>query len=377
MKYFLTTFLFVLTFNSAIADLGNGAGGGTDTPKDPTAWFIGPTKTIQSCVYIDPKFGVGRETAIKEIYSVYQTWQNYIEKKNLAWDLGSVPVMSTKIQVNEKCTGTEDLTFYFGTEDEQVKKAKQSHNKPFGIAERLQYDFENSWSKGFIWIANQGSISNSRATVVPDWTLPYTLHGILLHEVGHTLGNEHVPGTVMYSDLGYVIGAQTKEGLYNFFLNQIDSGHELHFCRKCGYTFVQTDSNGPVQGGLSASMLELTGHAVVGKPRAEFSFQIGAGKLPSGRITYEDDKNKYTFLLSSIARVCITGGITRPFQATVKSGPGTWTVTSGDTSSYIFTAILEGLGKKRSVILNRNAAGRAEIVDARTGKQLFWSYEEK
>jgi hypothetical protein len=374
MKYFISAFCFSLCVN-AFASKGNGAGGGTDTMKDPYAWFVGPERTIRSCVYMDPRFGVTKQFAIKEIYSAYQSWQKYIEKKQLSFLLGNLPLMTTKIQINETCTGLEDLTFYFGVEDGKVKKAKQHYNKPYGIAERLKFDPETSWSKGFIWIAMPGSVIASSGKLVPNWKLPYTLHGILMHEIGHTLGNEHVPGTIMQENFGYNIESQDEAGTNDVRLRSIDGSQELHVCRTCGTTFVTNE--GLFVGHLKALMEEVTGQPVVGRPQAEFVMEMDARKLPIGTITYQDERSKYTFSLRSIAGVSSSGNWVRPFNILVKTEEGSFISTFGNSAAYVYTAILEGMGKKRSVIFSRNASGRAGITDAMTGKQLFWSERER
>lgn len=369
------TLLVLATLNPTFAKEGNGAGGGTDTMKEPYAWFLGQTKTIKGCLHLDEKFGVDRETAVREIQNAYQAWQNYIEKKDLAWDFGNAPLMSTKIEIAPQCTGQEDLTFYFGTEDEQVKAAKQHYLKPYGIAERLKYDWETSWSKGFIWIAMPGSILNEPHKIVPNWKLPHTLHGILLHEIGHTLGNEHVKGTIMEENFGWAIYSQTEEGNQSYRLTHIDETSELHLCRKCGATYVQ-DPSPFIQDFLKAGFKEIMGRDAVGKVLGEISYKVGPGKLPYGTLTCKDDKGEVTFHLKATAKVFTNFKGGSSFQAVYKSGPNTHIGTRGNTDTLIFSGEVEGLGKKHPVLINRNGAGHVQ-VSTLGGQMVLLSYQEK
>lgn len=79
------------------------------------------------------------------------------------------------------------------------------------------------WRKGIIWITAPGPVGPVRAI----WTRK-RLKGELLHELGHTLGNGHVPGTVMDAGLGYVFTQDPSDSVRDdLVVDQIDQSRAL------------------------------------------------------------------------------------------------------------------------------------------------------
>lgn len=355
---------------SYLALAGNGAGGGTDNQKSVLAWFLGPEKVISSCIRLSPTFGVSETEVISTIQAVYKKWGDYLVAKNIPWEFGSTPIMSTKINVQEKCKGNEDLIFYFGVEDEQVKKAKAHYHNPYAFAEQLSYDHKNGTSKGFIWIAPPGSVVPNYQ--VPNWTLPNTLFGILLHEVGHTLGSSHINNTIMGEYFGEYIFVQGPKGYMNEVLTHIDHQNELAVCRKCGAEFTASENDTEVGTGKSYlfdAFHELTGKTAISKPVAKFTMNIGAGKLPNGEINFADESTSAQFHIQMSARVSDTRHQYQKAFTALVGNTGADVLHIG----YVYYGTMEGNGKKWNVVMNRNMSGMVEIVQAETAKRLFWS----
>jgi hypothetical protein len=353
------SFLFWAVLSS-ISMAGNGAGGGTDSHVDVKAWFLGPSNKISSCLKLSPQFGVDENTAIKEIKAAYQTWGNYLKEKNVQWDMGSIPMMTTQIDLHVPCTGQEDLTFYFGTEDALVTKLKKHYLAPYGFAERLSYDEDKGWGKGIIWIALPNAISSGN----PNWTQSNTLKGILIHEIGHTLGTGHVSKTIMTENFYRLL--QNASGQNDWMLTHVDHMRELHFCRKCGYEFIASEGTN-IYHYLADSFLRLTGTPPKGTVQGRFSMRM-ENKTPRGTITYQDDKGSHSFDLNAPVPVTRGEDSAPVFRADIGMIGN-----MGTSRSFSYYGTLSNGAKSWNVIVNRNFEGRLDIVEAATGKTIFWA----
>lgn len=105
--------------------------------------------------------------------------------------------------------------------DREAPKAKAEYYNPIAFAHRANYDLDAAWGKGFVWVAPKASPHLS-------WDFPYRLHGIVLHEVGHVLGCEHVRGTILTEDIANLIRtASTSPEHVKALLTTIDGEAEL------------------------------------------------------------------------------------------------------------------------------------------------------
>lgn len=205
---------------------GGTSSGGTDNyrKEDGAAWFLslsGKTR-IQVCFRIDRDFGVKEDVLRETVEASFSKWREYLHVKR--WSEESYFV--TSVAFLGECDGTEDLRFYFGGTSAEVEKAKQGHREPFAISSLDRYDEQAGWGRGFVWIAPPSSISPN----VPNWSDPLNLKAILLHEVGHILGCDHVSGTIMAKDLAKALKYEWPSQLRATFLGQIDHEKELLEC---------------------------------------------------------------------------------------------------------------------------------------------------
>jgi len=96
-------------------------------------------------------------------------------------------VFGLSFQIVARCDGSEDLKFYFGKSSPEVEEAKKAYENPLmAMAHQTQIDRKTAWSKGFIWLAPQGSIQTewpASPGEFPDWKKDYQLYAILLHEI--------------------------------------------------------------------------------------------------------------------------------------------------------------------------------------------------
>ena len=188
---------------------GGDSSGGTDLvdQSDGSAWFLG-TQAINYCVVTSNDFGISNDAAKASLTKALQIWKKYILTNRLGYAVGTSPIPGEKPSVEflvpktlalkyveQACDGKEDLKFYFGGTNPEIETAKLKRVNPTGFVSRSSYDLNNTWSKGFLWIAPGFSVEPENR--FPDWNKNNNLIGQLLHELGHTYGNPHVPGTIM------------------------------------------------------------------------------------------------------------------------------------------------------------------------------------
>lgn len=193
------TSLALIVSGQAFADAGGYSGGGGDYHQIGfgTAWYIG-TKEIQYCIEKTSSFGFTVNELQQNFESAAETWKQYIQDRRIQMDLPQENRLNLNLRYVGKCKGNEDLRLYFGSEPAEVIEAKKKFEKPYAFAIRESYDLPTGMGKGFIWFATPGSVFPLAGdTGFPNWLKPYTLHGMMLHEVGHVLGVGHLEGTIM------------------------------------------------------------------------------------------------------------------------------------------------------------------------------------
>ena len=178
---------------------GGYSGGGGDIHQIGfgTAWYTG-TKEIQYCIEVTTKFGFSAVELQQNFESAAETWKRYILDRRIQTELPQVNRLNLNLRYVGTCKGHEALRLYFGSEPTEVIEAKKKFEKPYALAIRESYDLPTGMGKGFIWFAMPGSVFPLGGdTGFPNWTKPYTLHGMMLHELGHVLGVGHLEGTIM------------------------------------------------------------------------------------------------------------------------------------------------------------------------------------
>jgi len=189
---------FLLVTNTAYG--ASGASNGTDNVpvSHDSSWFItnhGESRPVNYCVQMAPNFGVDKDTAIRSIEAAAKIWRDYIAKKKHVFMFSFPPSLDYQ---KVDCDHDPDLTFYFGVRNKLVNSYITPGHVLWGFAQRTEYDFGQKWGKGFIWIAPSNSIVEEKSNFsYPKWEIPSTLTGILAHEIGHVLGVQHIPGTLM------------------------------------------------------------------------------------------------------------------------------------------------------------------------------------
>lgn len=311
LKYIgIGTSLFSLSLLPTVwaSPVGGESSGGADHYQIVRAWFLSedPHAKIQACYEMHPDFGVENEAVERMIHTSFKTWRDYLNQKKLNFGPTQLRIAS-KINLKSTCTGNEDLKFYLGVENTEVKKGKLKYFRPFGFSE-LQSDtppVQPLWGKGYVWIASH--MKNEWGSDIPIWPSKLeSLSALLLHEVGHIFGNGHVDGTVMTGKIGQYLENDvsqlhpTPSVLSKY--QQIDSEVELVPCLTC---YAKYNAN---------SVFDLTTpEPKTSEVSADWisSFRVLTGKEPApplsiyyertgiiegdGQLTYIDQSGTYLF----------------------------------------------------------------------------------
>lgn len=296
LKRLLTSTLVLTAASAALAGGYSGSSGDMHDPMDDWAWYLGDAP-IRYCIEIDPQFGRTADEVQKEFESVVQQWKSYVSERSVYTEAKTEFRLNFNFQYAGSCQGSEDLRLIMGLEPEEVVKAKAKFDRPFAFSIRQRYDESKARGQGFIWLARHGALEKTSAgRVFPNWQRTENLHGALLHELGHVLGNGHIPGTIMTAELGQWLqmadSVPSMEKCFGRKLTQIESERILHYSAPSP----AIHRNGIVafnENEQSATFKRLMGRRPVGKISAEFEWRA----FEEHRLTLRDSNGSHTFNL--------------------------------------------------------------------------------
>jgi hypothetical protein len=361
------------------AMMGDERGNGAEYIRadDGSAWFFDGSRKIRYCMTIAPSFGTDAGRAQNAIKSAFATWEKYLVAKDRI-GLKQKPGFrfATELVYLPSCDGTEDLSFKFGILDAESTSHLKDLRTPVALAVRTAYDPKTRWGKGFVWLASQGSLGESTSpktelgTVqtkpLPDWKGSNSVEGIILHEVGHIFGNEHIPGTIMQE---YIVHAVEwlPEADRQRFLTQIDWYFEL--------VPSATSCNAPVKGTLGFKGLDpftgtpydttpdnfklLTGRASVGRVSSEYTTSSCETGFATLIVSDDDDRFVFPIFVAGDSAISIAVGRNRTLKAVYWDDPSqglmTWFLGEFSSSSMLGSLSTSmTTGQRLQVIVDNN-----------------------
>ncbi len=357
MKIFIKLSLSLIALiGTTVALAGSDAGHGIDfhDPYRNNAWFAGPENSIRACIKASSTFGVEETDLRKEIQAAFQLWTDYLKTKHLNDPKGYwyVP-LAHQLEFNEKCAGNEDLTFYFGVSDELIQKFLKNYSDPVAFSEKTAYDPKTGWGKGVIWVSAPRKVQTYYTL---DWKRPHYLLTALAHELGHVMGVEHMPDTVMDSEMGYRLiesGGPSGSAL-NVPIGAIDGrAEEVVSCKDCLYQFKEA---GHAQ--LQSRFEKLTKRKPVGNVAAVLELKEGFGQK-TGTLRLIDSQGEETFSLKVQKEILWRNGNQRAFKC-IFNGQTREGIPNGRGVLY---GELWSEKIRVPISLSRNLSYTAEIVD--------------
>lgn len=278
----------------------DGAGGDNPSYDHDSAWFVGK-RQIQVCLESAKNFGFKPYQLEQKISTAFKTWKDYIEKKQVHVNSQKGHTLATDISVRLQCQGDEDLVFYFGIENAKIQKARQQYTRPYAFAHREFYDKRKGWSRGFVWVAPEASVFPEDG--LPNWQAQYTLDGMILHELGHIYGCNHVEGTIMRAEMTTPFTfAKSDNPQYldraKAMLLSIDDFKELYVCHACALDYQGRLDHDPKSTDRFGTFERLVGKKPVGEVKARLTRaegEIVEGQPRNLNLTLSDLVTSKTF----------------------------------------------------------------------------------
>ena len=183
-------------------------GGNADTyhPNGP-ACFLSHDRAVRACMSIGSDFGISPEEINRTVRATFDQWVAYIADRHIGSDSPDLTPFAQRLELIDKCDGTEDLKFVFGaSDDSSVQKARELYREPWGLASCTRFTTGDQFGHGLIWIAPPKSITSYQ----PDWTAKNALYAVMLREVGRLFGTGTVSGTIMRENISEYLENQSS-----------------------------------------------------------------------------------------------------------------------------------------------------------------------
>ncbi len=283
MKIFNLILILCLMSGSAFAGReGNGVENGKQNHR---AWFLDKDRTIHYCVMKTSNFGFTDQEVDDLIVKSFKTWSNY----NVT-HTGNTYSFASKIERQDLCDDSEDLKFYFGVINNQIKADMPQYVLPRAFAELENYDLLSRWGKGHVWLIQPGT-----AFYAPKQWAPEALEATILHEMGHIFGCSHVPGTIMDDELSkYLTWSSQNFKSMNIPYSHIDWQREL-IAWPNNLMQVVWPYNSADQYMKNWAFQTLLNRDAIGESSEEFVIENASSFEAKGKLVLTDSKEKVEF----------------------------------------------------------------------------------
>lgn len=357
-----TQFLALITgalFSSLAMAGGMTSSGGDYKSMDwESAWFLGQAP-ISYCIEIAPGEGLKPDQAKADFESAIAIWKTYTAERLSRSSPGHE--LNFNYQY-ENCQASTRLKIYVGATNADVQRGISLYQKPYSFALRTAYDEKSGLGQGLLWFAPRGSVFPG--SDFPNWSAPYTFHGMLLHEMGHVLGCGHVEGTIMDSSLvSKLQDASSNDPRWaaggKMYMTQVDH-HQ--------YLLIKRDSNLKMSGQIhpdfsgrepSRVFELLTGRKVQGKIRATVTKTGG-----TLRLSYQDDLGTESFDMSlaanAVSEFSLGGQV---FHTVRESSDGLRGESTGPTAYSYVTSLRSKRNQVWTAIVNINGSGLGRPIE--------------
>lgn len=179
------------------------------------------TDGVSICFEKDESFKISDADITNTIRWSYQSWVDYIRLKEVYYAKlpGNLGIAMNVKSIHANCTEADDLTIFLGKTPDAVKPALATLTAPLAFTEEYPGYEKKEWKRGLMWFAKEGSIDAAKG--LPRWTIAgdagkslLAFQKIMLHEMGHVFGNNHVRRTIMDQYIYYDVLMDMEHGAY-------------------------------------------------------------------------------------------------------------------------------------------------------------------
>lgn len=236
--------LILIEFSATAGDgisSGGGAGKHDNDGSDLAWWYSLEDKPIKVCIEVGDDSGISKEILGQLLVNSQETWRNYFRARARMFS-DNFRGLDHGMEILEECDGKESLTLYFGVENPAIQSAKAEFGSSYAFIKKTKMGHGLDFDAGFIWIEGLGK----ERRLFSDIQKQDMVAGLILHELGHAWGNEHVDGTIMDKDIGLILNQSifsSNEGL-KLRSRSIDAERELVECLSCRSEYTNLSQNG-------------------------------------------------------------------------------------------------------------------------------------
>lgn len=350
------------------------AGNGCDTlpVEQESAWFLG-SQAIHVCIDSTPGFGATDAELSDAFRWAAGKWTQYIKDKQVnarAHDgLGGLTNerLATNFVLDATCDGHQDLRIEAGVTSAEAAAAKQHMTAPIAFVVPISRDLRAGWSKGLLWLAPSGTVipPDTAYHGHPYWTHAPNLRIILLHELGHILGNSHIKGTIMDADLEGILRypavplSRMRTSIDRIY-QKIDRDVELTLCRDCAASYSEGPATEILDRTWNRAWETLIERPIIGDYRVTVStanvFETGL----DFKVFFSDNSGVVTLNIWQITPLAYRSGDATAFKIATYFSSANITENllrsnSLYTESMTSLAIIQSpSGAKHSIVVNRN-----------------------
>ncbi len=208
------------------AGTGNEGGNGGDsiTSLNRGAWFLNEYsvhtaqgevpkyvdhRAIRVCLVMAKDFGYDLKEAQEVVEFAFLEWRKYLNSQDIFLEVASRKYRPSTTLEWVQCESRPDLKIYLGEETRETKANRRRFLNPLAYVWQTKVDTDSGWGAGYIWLAPAKRVRPELE--FPLWKqstegqfkeqVEAQFRQVLLHEVGHILGCDHVPGTIMRADI--------------------------------------------------------------------------------------------------------------------------------------------------------------------------------